>query len=156
MIWVWLRFVDGPDPIVHVCLSIADQFFCKIMLVYFWVHLNTRPTYVIVHNLYLPSVLQDTTTNHTSGCIVVLRNLSKPYFFGPVKYSWRCIISYLIPSCWTWHCVYLIWTCPGFSMIFRMNNWQGQCEIPFQLYPFLVWVVFTLICWSNNSRVCVT
>ena len=57
------------------------------MLMYFWVHLNDRPNFVVVQNLYWAYLLQDTTNNHNSDCIVLFINLTKSYFIGPVKES---------------------------------------------------------------------
>ena len=74
---------------------------------------------IIVDHLSWTSVFQDTTTNHASGHIVVFRNSSKPGFIGPFKESWRYMLSSLLPSEWTWHCVYPIWQCSGFSIIFQ-------------------------------------
>ena len=90
---VQLSFRFGPYPIVNCFLSITAQLFCKIMIVSFWVNLNTRPNCVVVQNLYLPSLLQDTTTNYNSGCIVVFCNLPNPDIIVKFKESHRCIIS---------------------------------------------------------------
>ena len=90
---IWLRFIDGIYPITHVWISILAPFYCKIKLVYFWVHLNTRPNCVIVENLYWPYLLQDTTTNNASDRIVVFRNFLNPDLIGSVKYSWRYVLS---------------------------------------------------------------
>ena len=73
-----LRPIADTEHILYVCLSISAQLCCKIVIVYLWVNLDTRPNCVVVHNLYLPSVLHDRTTNHNSGCIVVFWNLPDP------------------------------------------------------------------------------
>ena len=46
----------------------------------FFVHLNVRPTSVIVANLSCTYVLQDIITNYDSGCIVVFSNFTKTDF----------------------------------------------------------------------------
>ena len=70
---------------MHVLLSILSQLFCRIKVVYFWFHLNVRPTCVIFANLYCPYVLPDTTTNHASGRIVENTHFPKPDFIGPIE-----------------------------------------------------------------------
>ena len=90
---VLMRPRSGTEHILYVCLSISSRLCCKIMIVSFWVNLNTRPNCVVVQNLYLPSVLQDTTTNYNSGCIVVFCNLPNPDSIVKFKESHRCIIS---------------------------------------------------------------
>ena len=67
----------GPDPIVHVFLLISDLIFCEITPLYFWVQLNAKPNCVVVQNLYWTSVIKDTTTKHTFGCTILLRNFTK-------------------------------------------------------------------------------
>ena len=95
---ILLRPRAGTEHILYVCLSISDQICCKIMIVYFWVNLDIRPNFVIVQNLYLPSVLQYTTTNHNSRCIVVLWNWTNPDFIFKVKESHRFMISFFFPK----------------------------------------------------------
>ena len=95
---ILLRFRAGIYPIMHFFFSISAQICCKIKLVYFWVHLNTRSNCVIFENLSWYSLFQDTTNNHASGCILVFGNFPKSYFIGAVKESWRYTISYLLPS----------------------------------------------------------
>ena len=82
-----LRPIAGTEHILYVCLSIPAQLFCKIMIVYLWVNLDTRPNCVVVQNLYWTSVLQDITTYHTSGLIVVFHNFTMPYSIDPVNES---------------------------------------------------------------------
>ena len=82
--------------ILYVCQSISARLCCKIMIFYFWVNLDTWPNCVVVQNLYLHSVLQDTTTNHKLGCIVVLCNLPNHDFVVKVKDSHRYMISYFV------------------------------------------------------------
>ena len=94
---VLLRFRSSLYYIMHVFLSISAQF-CFIKLVSFWVHFNARPNFVIVENFSCTFAFQYTTTNHSSGCIVIFRNFLKTYFSGPMKESCRCMISYLCPS----------------------------------------------------------
>ena len=93
--------------------------FFKIKFVSLWVHINARPNCVIVDNLYWTYIFQDTTTNHASGHIVVFRNFPKPGFIGLVKESWMYMLSPLLPSEWMLHCVYPVWPCSGFSLIFQ-------------------------------------
>ena len=50
-----------------------------------WVHLNIRPTCLIVDNLSSTSVLQYTTTNHASDRIVSTINFVKPDYIGTVS-----------------------------------------------------------------------
>ena len=90
--------IASTEHILYVCLSISAQLCCKIMIVYLWVNLDTRPNCVVVQNLYLPSVLNYTTTNYNSGCIVVFYNLTYPDFIVNVKESHRCLISYFLPK----------------------------------------------------------
>ena len=56
------------------------------------------PNCLIFENLSYPSIFQDTTTNHAYGRIVVFENFPKPDFIGPVKESWRYMISPILPS----------------------------------------------------------
>ena len=102
---------------------------------YFWVHLNVRTTCVIFSNLFWNSVFQYTITNHTSGSILVTNNFHKPDFIGPVKESWRYMLLLIIPSEWMWHYVYIIWPCPGLSMIFQDEIFY-ECPM-----IFLVWIL---------------
>ena len=95
---VWLRFIAGPDTTLHFCLLISSQLSCKIVIVYFWVHLNTRPLCVIVQNLSWNSELQDITTDHTSGLLVVCVHFNATYFIDTVKESQGHKISYVIPE----------------------------------------------------------
>ena len=53
---IWLRFGTGLYPVIHVCLSISYQLCCKIKLLSFCVHLNSRPNCVIVSNICCPSI----------------------------------------------------------------------------------------------------
>ena len=114
-----LSFRSGIYSIMHIFLSISAQLCCKIKILYFWVNLNARPNFVIVENLYWPSALQDTNTNHAYGFIVLFRNLPTPYLVGPVKDSWRYILSPLLSSECMWQCFHPIWPCPVFSIIFH-------------------------------------
>ena len=135
---IWLRSRADLYLIMNFCLSISAQLFCKIKLLSFWVHLNVIPTCVIIKNLSWPPILQYIITNHASGWIVVFSNFLKLDFIGPTKESWRYMLLPLTQSELMWHCVYLIWKFPGFSMIFRMryfmslqwslriNTWYGQ------------------------------
>ena len=130
--------------IMHVCLSISAQVYCKIKLLYFWVHLNTILTCVIITNLSWPPMFQDIITNPYSGRIVLFSNFPRPDFIIPIKESWRYMPLPLIPCEWIWNYVYLIWPCPGFSIVFRMKH------------TFLRWNLFTHIFCNSNPRVCVT
>ena len=116
---IWLRFRSGPYTIIYVCLSISAQLCCKIEIISLWVHLNGIPTCVIFANLSWPSMIQYSTNNHASSYIVVTSNFPNPDCIGPVKYSGSYIILSFLPSEWTWHCVYPIWPCSGFSMPFQ-------------------------------------
>ena len=116
---IWLRLRAGSYPIMNACPSISAQFFCKIKLFSFWVHLNAIPTCVIIYNLSWTYVFHYTTTYHATGSIVVHVNSPKPDFIGTATDSWRYMILYLLPSDWMWHCFYIIWSCPGFSIIFH-------------------------------------
>ena len=118
---VSLISVAGPDAIVHVLFSIPDQICCENLLVFLWVYLNTRYSCVVIQSLYWTSVLQGTATKHTSVFSVVLQIFPKTDLIDTFKESYRWMISYLLPSEWKWHCVYLIWTCPGFSIISMMK-----------------------------------
>ena len=82
---------------MRVFLSISAQLCCKIKAVYLWVHLNVRPTFVIVENLSCPYLLQDTTNNHASGSIVVNINFPQPGFIGSFKESWVYMPLFLLP-----------------------------------------------------------
>ena len=132
---IWLRFRAGIYPIMHICLSLSAQFFCRIKLVSFWVHLNVRPTFVIFEKLSWPSVFQYTTNNHAPGRILVNINFPNTYFIGMVTESWRYMLLSLIPSEWTWHCVYLLWIYPGFSIIFRIKSFMSL-QLSFQINNF--------------------
>ena len=77
-----LRFRSGLCAIIHVCLSISAQLWYKIKLVSFWVHLNARPSCVIVENPSWPSVFLYTTTNNASGRIVLFIKSSKPDYMA--------------------------------------------------------------------------
>ena len=98
MKWIFLRFKACIYPLIRVFLSISYQLCCKTKLVSFWVHINFRPTFVVVSNPSWPSVFQYTTTNHAPGFIVVNINFPKPGFIGTFTYSWRYMILSLIPS----------------------------------------------------------
>ena len=74
-----LRFTANTYPIIHVCLLISAQHFCKIKLWYLWVHFIAGPIFVIVENIYKTLISQYTTTNHVPGCIILLSNFPKPY-----------------------------------------------------------------------------
>ena len=95
---VWLRFRDIIYLVMHVCISISAQFFCKIEIMPFWVHLNYISTCVIITNLFWYPLFQDIIMNHSSGCIVVFSNLIKPDSIDPINKSWRYIILSLLPS----------------------------------------------------------
>ena len=154
---VWFRYRYVPEIILHVCLSISYQLCCKTELVYFLFQLNSRPNCLIVDNLSWSSVFQDNTNNHTSGLILVFGNFLKPDFIGSVNYSWRYIISCLLPTDWTWNlaCPILPW--PGFSMMFQDEYFSGSMiNYFFVFHPFLVCYIFLLICCTNNSSVCAT
>ena len=75
---ILLRFRYDIYPIINICLSISYQFFCRIELVYFWVHLNAISTCVIIMKISWPPIFQDIITNHASGCILVFRNFLNP------------------------------------------------------------------------------
>ena len=120
-----LIFRAGLHPIMNISLSISAQLFCKIFFLSFWVHLNTIPTCVIITNLSRPPIFQYIITNHASGHILLFSNFLRPDFIGTTKESWRHIIISLLPSEWILHCVNIIWTCPGFSMIFRMKYFMS-------------------------------
>ena len=131
---IWLRFTSGLHPIMHICLLLSAHFFCRIKLASFWVHMNVRPTCVIVVNLSCPYVLKDTTNNHAYGGIVVNINFPKLGFIGPVMESWMYMLSPLLPGEITWHCVYPIQTCNVLSMIF-------QDEIFYESIYVLFWYI---------------
>ena len=105
---ILFRFKSGLYLIMYVCLSISAQLFCNIKLMSFWVHPNVGTNCVTVTNLAWPYMFQYTTTNYASGRIVVTRKFPNPDLIGPVDYSWRYMISSLLPSEWTLHCVYLM------------------------------------------------
>ena len=126
---IWLKFKAYLYPIIHVCLSISAQLCCKIEIISLWVHLNGIPTCVIFANLSWPSMIQYSTNNHASSYIVVTSNFPNPDCIGPVKYSGSYIILSFLPSEWTWHCVYLIWPCPFFSMIFSKKFLWGSNDL---------------------------
>ena len=75
---IWLRFRSGIDTIMHVWLSIPDQLCCKIKVLSFWIHLNTRLNCITVENLSCTSVIKDNTTKHAYGHIIEFRNICKP------------------------------------------------------------------------------
>ena len=83
---ILLIFGSGPYPIIHVCLSELAQLCCKPELVSFWVCLNARPNFVIVGDLFWPSIFLDTTSNHTSTRLLLFINFPKPGFISLVKY----------------------------------------------------------------------
>ena len=118
---IWLRFRSGIYTIMHVCLSISNNLCCKIKIVSLWVHLNAIPPCVIVKNLSWPPIFQDFITNRASGCILVFSHLFKPYYIIKIKELWTYMLFYFLPSEWMRHCVYLLWPCPGFSIISRMK-----------------------------------
>ena len=124
----------------YTCLPfhISSTFF-KMKLVSLWVHLNVRPTYDVFENLSRTSVFKDTNTNHASGHIVVTINLPKTDFIGPFKESCMYMLSSHIPSEWTWHRVFPIWTCTGFSMIFQVEYLIGFIRNSFTIL-YLSWV----------------
>ena len=101
-----------------------------------WVQLIARPNCVIIDNLSWTSLLQYTTTNHTSGSILVFRNFPKHDFIGTVKDSWRCVVSSLLSIEWKWQFIYTIWTCSGFSIIFQ-NEIFHESPIIFQDESFI-------------------
>ena len=73
MIRTWLRSRSCPYTIINVYLSLPDQMWFKIKLFPIWVHLDFRPNFVIVENLYCPSISQYTTNNHAYIHIEVFR-----------------------------------------------------------------------------------
>ena len=137
----WLTYRGGPETIVHFCLSLSDQLCCEIMLVYIWVHINSRPNCVILHNLSWPSILQDTTINHTYGCNILFKKKSNTDLISTAKDSQRCMLSYHLTREWTWHYFYPIWPYPGFSMIFQDEYLISSMINSFPVPP-LYWVVF--------------
>ena len=82
---IWLIFRAVVYPNMHVCLSMSDQLLCKIKFVYFWVHLNFRPYFIIFDNLSWTFTFQYTPTNHASGCNLVLGKFPNPDFIVTVK-----------------------------------------------------------------------
>ena len=143
-VWLIPRAVTG--TISHVFLSISDQLCCEIMILSFWVHINTIPNCGIVQNIFWNSVLQDTTTNHTYSFIVVFRNFTNPYLFGPVKDSQRCIISSLIPCEWTWQFFCPIWTYPGLSVIFLKDEYLIWSLRDYSEY------IYSGVCWGYPDK----
>ena len=122
---VWLILRAGIYNIMHVCLSISDQLFCKIKLFHVWVNLNAIPTCVIITNLFWTPIFQDIITSPASGRIVVFSNFLKTDFIGTVTESWRYMLSSLLPCELMWHCIYPTWSFPGFSIIFRMKYFMS-------------------------------
>ena len=107
MICIWLRYfsIDCQicywslrTSIVRICLSMLAQIFCKVIIIYLWVHPKAIPKCGIVQNLSWHHAHQDTTRIHTSSYILRFRSFVKPDFFGPVKESHNFIPSYLIPK----------------------------------------------------------
>ena len=125
MTWIWFIFKYDIYLLVHVCLSTSAQLCCKIKLVSFWVHLNVRPTCVIVANFSWSSVSQYSTNNHSPGSIVVNINLPNPNIFGPVTESCRYMLLSLLPSEWTWHCVISCDHIPFSQLFFRMKSFMS-------------------------------
>ena len=135
----------GMEHILYVCLSISARFCCKIMIMYFWVKLDTRPNCVIVWNLYLPSVLQDTTNNHNSGWILLFCNLPNPDLIVKFKESHRFMISYFITKwvkstlCLSHLTIYWFinefsrWILDSFNVKFLSNSTPFLCGF----YPYL-------------------
>ena len=122
---IWFRFISGLYPIINIWLYLSTQICCRIILVSFWVHFNIIPTCVIVASLFWSYVFQDTTTNHAYTHIIVNINFLYPYYIGIVMDSCRYMILSFLPREWMGHCVYLIWPCPGFSMIFRVKYFMS-------------------------------
>ena len=93
--WSWYRSLRTSNA--HACLSISSQICCEIKLVYFWIHLDARPNFVIVYNLSCPSLFQYTNKNHASGRILVSRSFSKAWFHwdSQVVMELYSIITYL-------------------------------------------------------------
>ena len=149
-----LRPRSGTKHILYICFSISARLCCKIMILYFWVNLNTRPNCVFVQNLCLPSVLQDTITNHDFGCIVVLCNLPNHYFFVKVKESHRYMISYFVTKwvkltlCLSHLTMYWFinkfsrWILDSFNVKFLSNSTPLLCVF----YPYFYSAVTILWC----------
>ena len=94
--------------------------------------LTITPGAIIV-NISWYSVFKYTTTDHNPDCIVVYINFIDPDYISTVSEFWRYMLLSLLTCDWTWHYVYIILSCPGFSIIF-----QGEI---FYEYPmiFLDW-----------------
>ena len=116
-IWVNLHYMNC----IHILFLNLNWTVLWSKISSFWVRLNAIPTCVIIVKLFWPSVFQYITTNHASGYIVVHVKFPKPDFIWPNTQSWRYIILSHLPSQWMWHSVYLIWSCPVFSIIFRIK-----------------------------------
>ena len=130
---IWLRFISGIYPIMNVCISILYQLCYKSKLLYFCFHFNAITTGVIINNLFWPPIFQDIITNHDSGCISLFSNFLKPNFIGTVTESRKYMLPSPISCEWTWHCVYPIRPCPGFSTIFRMKYFMSRYMYSFSI-----------------------
>ena len=140
--------VASPGPCSHRYLAVPVplNFVVNFKPVSFWVHLNAGPNSVIVENLSWPSVFQDTSINHTSCCLVLFSHFPKPGFIGPFKESCRYILSHLLPSEWTWHYVYIIRPCPGFSVIFRIKYFMDEYLIGSMINYFTIFYLSWVGC----------
>ena len=125
------------------------------MIVSFWVHLKARPNYNILQNLYWPPMLQYITTNYTSGCILVFRTSTQPYFVGPVKYLQRYIISYVLTKCvnltmYMYH-ISMFWFIRKclVQALERVNVKVLSTSTPFLggMYYYLYYVIKTIGCY---------
>ena len=125
--------------IVQVLLSNSAYFPPFLTMILSCLESTQRQTQMYyIQYLSGSSVLQDTTDNNTSVCIILFRNLSKPNFFRPVKESWIRIISYLFPM---WVNLILCILC--LTRYFFINRFSGlrivrvNVKLPSKYIPLL-------------------